>query len=106
MCRLPTAGPEGWCLATRQQHAVEGLTKSAALEAAGPGAVNVVAPVDRDRDARSAFTGTDERRRLDRDGAAQAVGAPEEMAQTSCFSHLNKASFITVRRSWSTRQTA
>ena len=79
------------------KHAVEGLTKSAALEAAGAGVrVNVVAPGPIDTAMLTRFTGTDERKAGVIAGVPlKRVGEPEEIAQTILFLSSDKASFIT-----------
>jgi NAD(P)-dependent dehydrogenase (short-subunit alcohol dehydrogenase family) len=79
------------------KHAVEGLTKSAALEAAGSGVrVNVVAPGPIETGMLNRFTGTDERKAgLITTVPLKRVGAPEEIAQTIVFLSSDKASFIT-----------
>jgi NAD(P)-dependent dehydrogenase (short-subunit alcohol dehydrogenase family) len=78
------------------KHAVEGLTKSAALEAAEYGVrVNVVAPGPIDTGMLSRFTGTDERKAgLVAGVPLKRVGEPEEIAQTIVFLASSKASFI------------
>ena len=79
------------------KHAVEGLTKSAALEVAGSGVrVNVVAPGPIETGMLNRATGT-------REGKAgllatvplKRAGQPEEVAQTILFLASDKASFIT-----------
>ena len=79
------------------KHAVEGLTQSAALEAAGSGVrVNVVAPGPIDTGMLTRFTGTDERKASLVAGVPlKRSGKPEEIAQTILFLSSDKASFIT-----------
>ncbi len=74
-----------------------GLTKSAALEAAGAGVrVNVVAPGPIDTGMLTRFTGTDERKAGVIAGVPlKRVGRPEEIAQTIVFLASDKGSFIT-----------
>ncbi len=86
-------GGAGASVYAASKHAVEGLTKSAALEAAGSGVrVNVVAPGPVEK----RFTGTDERKAgLIATVPLKRVGAPEEIAQTIVFLSSDKASFIT-----------
>jgi NAD(P)-dependent dehydrogenase (short-subunit alcohol dehydrogenase family) len=90
-------GAAGAAIYSASKHAVEGLTKSAALEAASSGVrVNMVAPGPIETGMLNRFTGSDERK------AAVAamvplkrVGRPEEIAQTIMFLASDKASFIT-----------
>src|SRR4030081_2150524 len=79
------------------KHAVEGLTKSAALEAAGSGGgVNVVAPGPIDTGMLTRFTGSDERKAgLIAGVPLKRVGKPEEIAESIVFLSSDKASFIT-----------
>jgi len=79
------------------KHAVEGLTKSAALEVAGTGVrVNIVAPGPIETGMLNRFTGTDERKAvLTSTVPLKRVGKPEEIAQTIAFLSSDKASFIT-----------
>ena len=79
------------------KHAVEGLTKSAALEAAGSGVrVNVVAPGPIETGMLNRFTGTDDRKAgLVAGVPLQRTGRPEEIAQTIVFLSSDKAPFIT-----------
>lgn len=89
-------GGAGASVYVASKHAVEGLTKSAALEAAKYGVrVNVVAPGPIDTEMLSRFTGTDERKAgLVAGVPLKRVGEPEEIAQTIVFLASSKASFI------------
>jgi NAD(P)-dependent dehydrogenase (short-subunit alcohol dehydrogenase family) len=89
-------GGAGASVYVASKHAVEGLTKSAALEAAEYGVrVNVVAPGPIDTGMLSRFTGTDERKAgLVTGVPLKRVGEPEEIAQTILFLASSKASFI------------
>ncbi|MGZ6184874.1 MAG: SDR family NAD(P)-dependent oxidoreductase [Candidatus Binataceae bacterium] len=89
-------GGAGASVYVASKHAVEGLTKSAALEAAEYGVrVNVVAPGPIDTGMLSRFTGTDERKAgLVAGVPLKRVGEPEEIAQTIVFLASSKASFI------------
>ena len=90
-------GGVGASVYAASKHAVEGLTKSAALEAAGAGVrVNVVAPGPIDTGLLTRFTGTDERKAGVIAGVPlQRVGRPEEIAQVIVFLASNKSAFIT-----------
>jgi NAD(P)-dependent dehydrogenase (short-subunit alcohol dehydrogenase family) len=90
-------GAAGASIYSASKHAVEGLTKSAALEAAPSGVrVNMVAPGPIDTGMLNRFTGTDERKaRLAATVPLKRVGRPEEIAQTIMFLASDKASFIT-----------
>jgi NAD(P)-dependent dehydrogenase (short-subunit alcohol dehydrogenase family) len=79
------------------KHAVEGLTKSAALEAAAYGVrVNAVAPGPVQTEMLNRFTGNDEvKAGLIATVPAQRAGTPEEIAQTILFLVSDKAPFIT-----------
>jgi len=91
------AGAAGASVYAASKHAVEGMTKSAALEAAASGVrVNAVAPGPIETGMLNRFTGTAEAK------AALAsrvplgrVGAPEEIARTVVFLASDKASFVT-----------
>ena len=90
-------GAAGAAVYSASKHAVEGLTKSAALEAAASGVrVNMVAPGPIDTGMLTRFTGTDERKAvLAATVPLKRVGRPEEIAQTILFLGSDKASFIT-----------
>jgi NAD(P)-dependent dehydrogenase (short-subunit alcohol dehydrogenase family) len=90
-------GAAGASIYSASKHAVEGLTKSAALEAAASGVrVNMVAPGPIDTGMLNRFTGTDERKAgLAATVPLKRVGRPEEIAQTIMFLASDKASFIT-----------
>jgi NAD(P)-dependent dehydrogenase (short-subunit alcohol dehydrogenase family) len=82
------------------KHAVEGLTKSAALELAGSGIrVNIVAPGPVDTEMLSRFTGTAENKaRLSAGVPMKRIGRPEEIAEAIVFVSSDQASFITGAR--------
>jgi NAD(P)-dependent dehydrogenase (short-subunit alcohol dehydrogenase family) len=79
------------------KHAVEGLTKSAALELAGSGIrVNIVAPGPIETGMLNRFTGTEEiKAGLASTVPLKRVGHPEEIADTIVFVASDQASFIT-----------
>jgi len=91
------AGAAGASIYAASKHAVEGLTKSAALEVAGTGVrVNAVAPGPIETPMLNRFAGTDERKAgLVSSVPLKRVGRPEEIAQTILFISSGKASFIT-----------
>jgi NAD(P)-dependent dehydrogenase (short-subunit alcohol dehydrogenase family) len=90
-------GAAGASIYSASKHAVEGLTKSAALEAASSGVrVNLVAPGPTETGMLNRFTGTDEGKAgLVATVPLKRVGRPEEIAQTILFLASDKASFIT-----------
>ena len=90
-------GGVGASVYSASKHAVEGLTQSAALEAATAGVrVNAVAPGPIDTDMLSRFTGTAERKvGLATGGPLQRLGKPQEIAQAIVFLASDKAAFIT-----------
>jgi len=91
------AGGPGASVYVASKHAVEGLTKAAALEVAGSGVrVNVVAPGPIETGMLNRFTG-DERKKaaLVSRVPLKRAGLPEEIAQTIVFLASEKASFIT-----------
>jgi len=90
-------GAAGASIYSASKHAVEGLSKSAALEAAASGVrVNLVAPGPIETGMLNRFTGTNERKAgLAATVPLKRVGGPEEVAQTIVFLASDKASFIT-----------
>ena len=91
------AGAAGASVYVASKHAVEGLTKAAALEVAESGVrVNVVAPGPIETGMLNRFTGTaDKKAALVAGVPMKRVGTPEEIAQTILFVASDKASFIT-----------
>jgi NAD(P)-dependent dehydrogenase (short-subunit alcohol dehydrogenase family) len=79
------------------KHAVEGLTKSAALEAAASGVrVNAVAPGPIETEMLNRFTGSAERKAGLLAGVPlKRAGTPEEIADAIVFLGSDKATFIT-----------
>ena len=90
-------GTRGASVYAASKHAVEGLTKSAALEAAAFGVrVNAVAPGPTETALLNRFTGTPERKAaLASSVPLGRVGAPEEIARAIVFLASDKASFVT-----------
>src|SRR5229473_5867099 len=90
-------GAAGASVYAASKHAVEGLTKSAALEGAGSGVrVNAVAPGPTDTGMLNRFTGTAERKAaLAKTVPLGRVGEPGEIARAAVFLASEKASFIT-----------
>jgi NAD(P)-dependent dehydrogenase (short-subunit alcohol dehydrogenase family) len=90
-------GAAGASIYTASKHAVEGLTKAAALEGAGFGVrVNAVAPGPVETDMLNRFTGSEARKAgLIAGVPMQRAGRPEEVAQAIVFLASGKASFIT-----------
>jgi len=90
-------GAAGASIYSASKHAVEGLTKSAALEAASSGVrVNMVAPGPIETGMLSRFTGSEERKAaLAAKVPFKRTGRPEEVAQAIMFLASDKASFIT-----------
>src|SRR6266853_2280989 len=90
-------GAAGASVYAASKHAVEGLTKSAALEAASSGVrVNAVAPGPIETGMLNRFTGTAERKAaLAKTVPLGRVGDPAEIARAAVFLASEKASFIT-----------
>jgi NAD(P)-dependent dehydrogenase (short-subunit alcohol dehydrogenase family) len=91
------AGAPGASVYVASKHAVEGLTKAAALEVAESGVrVNVVAPGPIETGMINRFTGTAEvKKDLISRVPLKRIGRPEEIAQTIVFLASDKAPFIT-----------
>jgi len=90
-------GGVGASLYAASKHAVEGMSKAAALEAAPAGIrVNVVAPGPVDTDMLTRFSGTDERKAALITGVPlKRLGTSEEIADAIVYMASDKASFIT-----------
>jgi len=91
-------GIAGASVYVASKHAVEGLTKSAALEGAAAGVrVNAVAPGPIQTDMLDRFTGGNEDAKSGFLAGlpARRAGTPEEIAQTIVFLASDKASFLT-----------
>jgi len=90
-------GASGMALYVASKHAVEGVTKSAALEGAPFGVrVNVVAPGPIQPEMLNRLAGSDERKATFVSGVPlKRLGLPQEIAQAILFVASDKASFIT-----------
>ena len=90
-------GGAGASVYVGSKHAVEGMTKSAALEAASSGVrINAVAPGPIETGMLNRFTGTAERKAaLLKTVPLGRVGDPDDIARTAVFLASEKASFIT-----------
>jgi NAD(P)-dependent dehydrogenase (short-subunit alcohol dehydrogenase family) len=90
-------GARGASIYAASKHAVEGLTKSAALEAAGVGVrINAVAPGPTETGMLNRFTGTAERKAaLASSVPLGRIGEPEEIARAVIFLASDKSSFVT-----------
>ena len=90
-------GARGAPVYVGSKHAVEGMTKSAALEGAPFGVrVNAVAPGPTETGMLNRFTGTPERKAALLSGVPLGrIGQPEEIAQAVVFLASTKASFVT-----------
>ena len=90
-------GASGASVYSASKHAVEGLTKSAALEAAGSGVrVNAVAPGPIETAMLNRFTGSAERKAgLVAGVPLQRAGEPGEIANAIVFLASGKSSFTT-----------
>src|SRR3984957_16606568 len=90
-------GAAGAALYVGSKHAVEGLTKAAALEFAETGVrINVVAPGPIETGMLNRFTGTPEKKAALILGVPmKRIGQPEEVAAAILFLASDKASFIT-----------
>jgi NAD(P)-dependent dehydrogenase (short-subunit alcohol dehydrogenase family) len=92
-----SVGAAGASVYVASKHAVEGLTKSAALEVAGTGVrVNVVAPGTTDTGMLTRFTNTDQNKAaLVSTVPVKRLAAPEEIAQVIAFVASANASYMT-----------
>ena len=90
-------GAKGASIYAGSKHAVEGITRSATLEAAGLGVrVNAVAPGPTEMDMLNRFTGTAERKAALASGVPLGrVGQPDEIARAILFLASGAASFVT-----------
>jgi NAD(P)-dependent dehydrogenase (short-subunit alcohol dehydrogenase family) len=90
-------GARGASVYSASKHAVEGLTKSAALEAAASGVrVNAVAPGPIETAMLNRFTGSPERKAgLVAGVPLQRAGEPDEIANAVVFLASSKSSFTT-----------
>jgi NAD(P)-dependent dehydrogenase (short-subunit alcohol dehydrogenase family) len=91
------AGARGASIYAGSKHAVEGITKSAALEAAASGVrVNAVAPGPTETGMLNRFTGTAERKAALLSGVPLGrIGQPDEIARAIVFLASDAASFVT-----------
>ncbi len=90
-------GARGASVYSASKHAVEGLTKSAALEAAGSGVrINAVAPGPTETAMLDRFTGSAARKAALVGGVPlQRVGEPDEIANAIVFLASSSSSFTT-----------
>jgi NAD(P)-dependent dehydrogenase (short-subunit alcohol dehydrogenase family) len=90
-------GAKGASVYAASKHAVEGMTKSAALEAAASGVrVNAVAPGPTETGMLDRFTGTAERKAALASGVPLGrIGQPDEIARAIVFLASDAASFVT-----------
>jgi NAD(P)-dependent dehydrogenase (short-subunit alcohol dehydrogenase family) len=95
---LGKVGMGGASVYAASKHAVEGLTKSVALEVADQGIrVNAVAPGPIDTNMLDRFTGNDAAAKQDFGATLplRRIGRPEEVAQAIVFLALSKSGYIT-----------
>jgi NAD(P)-dependent dehydrogenase (short-subunit alcohol dehydrogenase family) len=92
-----SVGAAGASVYVASKHAVEGLTKSAALEVAGTGVrINVVAPGTTDTGMLTRFTNTDENKAaLVSTVPLKRLATPEEIAHVIGFVARGNASYMT-----------
>jgi NAD(P)-dependent dehydrogenase (short-subunit alcohol dehydrogenase family) len=92
-----SVGAPGASVYVASKHAVEGMTKSAALEVAGTGVrVNVVAPGATDTGMLTRFTSTDETKAaLVSTVPVKRLATPEEIAHVIVFVASANASYMT-----------
>ena len=94
---MGSRGAAGASMYVASKHAVEGLTKSAALEAAPYGVrVNAVAPGPVDTELLGRFAGTADRKSAMAKGLPLGrLGQPEDIAQAIVFLASSNAAFMT-----------
>ena len=94
---MGSRGAAGASMYVASKHAVEGLTKAAALEGAAAGVrVNAVAPGPIDTEMLNRFTGNADRKAgLVAGVPAKRAGKPEEIAQTILFLASDKVDYLT-----------
>jgi NAD(P)-dependent dehydrogenase (short-subunit alcohol dehydrogenase family) len=94
---MGSRGLAGASMYVASKHAVEGLTKSAALEGAAAGVrVNAVAPGPVETEMLTRFTGSPDRKAgLIAGVPAKRAGTPEEIAQTIVFLASDKVNYLT-----------
>jgi NAD(P)-dependent dehydrogenase (short-subunit alcohol dehydrogenase family) len=94
---MGSRGAAGASMYVASKHAVEGLTKSAALEGAAAGVrVNAVAPGPIETALLNRFTGSaDGKAGMVAGVPAKRAGRPEEIAQTIVFLASNKVDYLT-----------
>jgi NAD(P)-dependent dehydrogenase (short-subunit alcohol dehydrogenase family) len=94
---MGSRGAAGASMYVASKHAVEGLTKAAALEGAAAGVrVNAVAPGPVDTELLSRFAGSPDRKAALVAGVpARRLGTPEDIAATIVFLASDKADFVT-----------
>jgi NAD(P)-dependent dehydrogenase (short-subunit alcohol dehydrogenase family) len=94
---MGSRGAAGASMYVASKHAVEGLTKAAALEAATAGVrVNAVAPGPVETELLDRFAGGADRRAAMAQGVPlKRIGTPDEIAQAIVFLASEKAGFLT-----------
>src|SRR2546422_1198694 len=94
---MGSRGAAGASMYVASKHAVEGLTKAAALEGAAAGVrVNAVAPGPVETEMLNRFAGgADKKAGLVAGVPAKRVGTPEEIAQTIVFLASDKVDYLT-----------
>jgi NAD(P)-dependent dehydrogenase (short-subunit alcohol dehydrogenase family) len=94
---MGSRGATGASMYVASKHAVEGLTKAAALEGAAYGIrVNAVAPGPVDTDLLNRFAGSAEKKAALAAGVPmKRLGTPEDIASTIVFLASDKAAFLT-----------
>ena len=94
---MGSRGAAGASMYVASKHAVEGLTKAAALEGAANGVrVNAVAPGPVDTELLNRFAGSAEKKAALAAGVPmKRLGTPEDIAATIVFLASDKAAFVT-----------